>query len=251
MNMAENTHVGLDPAVKYRLYRFSVWCGMVVLLASTVAFFFLGKLFPPPDPNWGATEISAFFTENRTRIIWSVIMMGFFAPFFYFFAAITSIQIKRIEGELGLLSLVQLTTGVIAPTGWIYPMSVLATATFRPERNPELLLLINDQFFLTLVGVAFIFSLNLVSIGIAALADRREKPVFPRWLGYANLFMALLFAPGIFVYAFTDGPLAWNGLFALWIPASAFPVWKIMMIVCLLKAVRSEEEEERAGLRAA
>ncbi|WP_202970088.1 hypothetical protein [Pararhizobium polonicum] len=249
--MAKNTHAGLDPALKYRLYRFSVWCGVIVLIASTVAFFFLGKLFPPPDPSWGTTEITAFFTENRTRIIWSVIMMAFFAPFFYFFAVITTLQIKRIEGELGLLSLVQLTTGVIAPTGWVYPMSALATGTFRPERNPELLLLISDQFFLTLVGVAFIFSLNLVSIGIAALADRREKPVFPRWFGYANLFMALLFAPGIFVYAFHDGPLAWNGLFALWIPACTFPVWKIMMIVGLLRAVKSEEAEEAAALQAA
>ncbi|MQB07888.1 hypothetical protein DXT91_28005 [Agrobacterium tumefaciens] len=237
--------------MKYRLYRFSVWCGAIVLLANTVAFFFLGRLFPPPDPAWGTTEIVAFFTENRERILWSVITMAFFAPFFYFFAVITSLQIKRVEGEFGLLSFIQLTTGIVAPTGWVYPMSVLATAAYRPDRSPELVLAMSDQFFLTFVGVAFIFSINIWSIGMAALADRREKPVFPRWFGYANFLLALVFAPGIFVYAFTDGPLAWNGLFALWIPASAFPIWKIMMIVYLLKAVRSEEEEERAGLRVA
>ncbi|MFK3779322.1 hypothetical protein [Agrobacterium sp. NPDC089420] len=249
--MVKDNNVGLDPALKYRLYRFSVWCGAIVLLANTVAFFFLGKLFPPPDPAWGTTETVAFFTENRERILWSVITMAFFAPFFYFFAVITSLQIKRVEGEFGLLSFIQLTTGIVAPTGWVYPMSVLATAAYRPERSPELVLAMSDQFFLTFVGVAFIFSINIWSIGMAALVDRREKPVFPRWFGYANFFLALVFAPGIFVYAFTDGPLAWNGLFTLWIPSSAFPIWKIMMIVCLLKAVRSEEEEERAGLQAA
>lgn len=249
--MAVTSPVGIDPAFKFKLYRFSVWCGAIVLIANTVAFFFLGKLFPPPDPSWGEAEITAFFAENRTQILWSVITMAFFAPFFYFFSVVTSMQMKRIEGEFGILSYIQLTTAVVAPTGWVYPMSVLATGAYRPDRAPELLLMISDQFFLTFVGVAFIFSINIWSIGMAALADRRANPVFPRWFGYANFFLALVFAPGIFVYAFTDGPLAWNGLFALWIPASAFPIWKVLMIIYLLKAVRQQEQEEAAARQVA
>jgi len=169
--------------------------------------------------------------------------MGICAPLFYAFAVITSLQIRRIEGGWGLLSMIQLTTAVVAPTGWLYPMAVLATAAYRPERSPDLMLLISDQFWLTYVGVAVIFVLNVAVIGLSALVDRRANPVFPRWFGYLNLFLALTFLPGVFIYLFTAGPLAWNGLFALWIPACAFPVWKISMIVVLLKAVKSEERE--------
>jgi hypothetical protein len=44
-----------------------------------------------------------------------------------------------------------------------------------------------------------------------------------------------------------------NGLFGLWIPACAFPIWKFAMIYVLMKAVKSEErealeEQRQAGL---
>ncbi|MFT4246534.1 MAG: hypothetical protein QM581_00670 [Pseudomonas sp.] len=241
---------GLDPKLKFGLYRFSVWCGLIVLVANTVAFFFLGKLFPPPSPSAGVQEVYQFFMGNRSAILWSVIIMAIFAPFFYFFAVVTSLQMRRIEGGFGLLSYTQLTTAVIAPTGWIYPMSAMAVAAYRPDRAPDLVYLVSDTFWLTMVGVAFVFSINIFVIGLAAVADRRPRPVFPRWFGYANFFFALIFAPGVFVYAFTDGPLAWNGLFALWIPSTAFFFWKIMMITCLLRAVNSEEAEERQAASA-
>lgn len=233
----------MDPRLKFRLYRMSVWCGVVVLVANMFAFFVIGKLFPPIDPSASATEVSAFLTENRTAILTSVVIMGLFAPFFYMFAVVTSLQMRRIEGGWGLLSMTQLTTAVVAPTGWVYPMAVLATAAFRPGRDPELMLMFSDQFWLTYVGVAVIFVVNVAVIGLSALVDRRPEPVFPRWFGYLNFFLAILFLPGVFVYLFTDGPLAWNGTFALWIPACAFPIWKIAMIVVLLRAVKSEERE--------
>jgi hypothetical protein len=81
--------------------------------------------------------VTAFLTENRTGILTAVVIMGICAPLFYMFAVMTSLQIRRIEGGWGLLSMVQLTTAVVAPTGWLYPMAVLATAAFRPERNPS------------------------------------------------------------------------------------------------------------------
>ncbi len=233
----------MDVRLKFRLYRMSVWAGVVVLIANIVAFFIVGKLFPPISPTATAAEVTAFLTENRTGILWSVVIMGIFAPLFYAFAVVTSLQIKRIEGGWGLLSMIQLTTAVVAPTGWVYPMAVLAAAAYRPERNPELILMMSDQFWLTYVGVAVIFVLNVAVIGLSALVDRRTSPVFPRWFGYLNFVLALSFFPGVFIYLFTEGSLAWNGLFALWIPAYAFPIWKIAMIYCLRKAVISEEKE--------
>lgn len=237
----------MDMRTKFRLHRMSVWAGVVVLIANLVAFFIVGKLFPPISPTATATEVTAFLTENRSGILWAVVIMGIFAPFFYAFAVITSLQIKRIEGGWGILSMLQLVTAIVAPTGWVYPMAVLATAAYRADRNPELILMMSDQFWLTYVGVAVIFVLNVAVIGVAALVDHRVKPVFPRWFGYMNLFLAVTFFPGVFVYLVTDGPLAWNGLFALWIPACAFPIWKISMIYCLLKAVKSEEQEALAA----
>lgn len=233
----------MDEKVKFRLYRMSVWCGVLVLIAATVAFSVVGHLTPPPSPTAGADEIAKFLADNRSGILWATVIMGLFVPFFYAFAVITSLQIRRIEGGWGLLSMVQLTTAVVAPTGWVYPLAVLATAAYRPGRDPQLVLLLSDQFWLTYVGIAVIFVFNLASIGVAALVDRRSEPVFPRWFGYLNFILGLLLLPGVFVYVATDGPFAWNGLFTNIIPSIAFIIWKIAMIYVLLRAVKQEERE--------
>lgn len=243
---------GLDPKLKFRLYRLSAWCGIAVMVGSLFAYFILGKLFPPISPTASAEDVQQFLIDNREGILWAVVFMGLVAPLFYLFAVVTSLQMRRIEGGWGLLSMVQLTTAVVAPTGWVYPLAVLATAAYRAndegrgEQNAELVRMLSDQYWLTYVGVAVIFVLNIASIGFAALVDRREKPVFPRWFAYLNFFLAVLFLPGVFVYVFQTGPLAWNGLFALWVPACAFPVWKIIMIWGLLRAIKQEEQEEMA-----
>ncbi|MBE9373294.1 hypothetical protein IQ251_02430 [Saccharopolyspora sp. HNM0983] len=229
--------------MKFRLYRFSVWCGVIVLVAFIVAFTIVGKLTPPPPPEAGAEEIAAFLVQNRTGILWAVVIMGVFAPLFYPFAVVTSLQMRRIEGGWGLLSMVQLTTAVVAPTGWLYPLAVLATAAYRPERDPQLMLLLSDQFWLTYVGVAAIFVVNVAVIGLSALVDRRDRPVFPRWFGPLNFVLALLLLPGVFVYVSTGGALAWDGMFAMLVPAVAFLIWKVILIVVLLRAVSAEEAE--------
>lgn len=237
----------MDEKLKFRLYRWSVWCGVVVVIANTIAFSFVGRLSPPPSPTDNATQVATFLTDHRTGILWAVVIMGICAPFFYAFAVVTSLQMRRIEGGWGLLSMVQLTTAVVAPTGWVYPLAVLATAVYRPDRDPQLMLLLSDQFWLTYVGVAVIFVVNVASIGVSALVDRRPEPVFPRWFGWLNLVLAITFFPGVFVYLDTDGPFAWNGLFAMWIPSVSFVIWKVAMIYVLLRAVKSEEREAQEG----
>ncbi|WP_194829977.1 hypothetical protein [Nocardia sp. XZ_19_231] len=236
----------MELKTKYTLYRFSVWCGIFVAIGAAVAFYGLGKV-SPPSPTASAEVIQQHLVDNRTGILWCVVVMGLVAPFFYFFAVVTSLAMRRIEGGWGLLTMVQLTTAVVAPTGWIYPLAVLATAAYRPERSAEQMLQLSDQYWLTYVGVAFIFSINIAVIGVATLLDRNPLPTFPRWSGYANLVFAVAFAPGVFVYAFQDGPLAWNGFFAMVLPSIAFILWKIMMTYTLLRAVNIEEREALAG----
>ncbi|MFL6022022.1 MAG: hypothetical protein ACJ72O_01665 [Marmoricola sp.] len=240
----------VDPVIKFRLYRFSVWCGLIVLVAFTVSSFIVGNLFPPISPSAGPAEVKEFLVDNRTNILVATVILGIFAPLFYPFAIITSLQIRRIEGGWGLLSMLQLATAIVAPTGWVYPMAVLATAAYRPERDADLMMLLSDQYWLTYIGVAVIFVVNVASIGLAILLDRRAEPIFPRWLGWMNLVLSIAFFPGVFVYLVTDGPLAWDGIFALGIPSTAFFIWKICMIWALRRAVNSQEKEEQEAAAA-
>ncbi len=231
----------MDDRTRFRLYRISVWCGAFVAIAATVSYYAVGHL-APPDPNDSAASLVTFFQEHHQGVEWAVVLMGIFAPLFYPFAVVTSLQMNRIEGGWGLLSMIQLTTAVVAPTGWIYPLCLLAVAAYRPH-SPEITQLLSDQYWLTYVGVAVIFVLNVAIIGVSALVDRRENPVFPRWFGWANIVLAIGFFPGVFVFAVHDGPFAWNGFFAQVIPSIFFLIWKVMMIWALLRSIRAQERE--------
>ena len=85
---------------------------------------------------------------------------------------------------------------------------------------------------------------QVACFGIAVLLDRRERPIFPRWLGYYNLWAALMFTPGTFNVFFHDGPLAWNGLLAWYLPLTVFATWLIINPIYLSKAVDSMTDDE-------
>ncbi len=248
----------MEQDLRIRLERVSAWCGFV-LLVGFVAAFAVGRLTPPVSPTASPQQIVAFLTGNRTGILTCVVLMVLTIPFEYPFVVVTSLQMRRIEGGWGLLSMVQLTTGVVAPIGFFFPLAILSAAAYRPEsHSADVLSAMSDVFWLMFVGNACIYVLQVWSIGLAVLVDRRPKPVFPRWFGHLNLVLGVLLIPGAFVFLAKTGPLAWNGLLADVIPSAAYFLWKIATPVVLLRAITAEEAEtsltadaERAGLHPA
>ncbi|WP_194829819.1 hypothetical protein [Nocardia sp. XZ_19_231] len=241
----------MDKGLELKLQRWSAWSGFLLLAAFIVAFT-MGKLMPPWDPNLGADGVVEMLVDNRTAILLAVVIMVLAVPFEYPFVVVTSLQLRRIEGGWGIISMIQLLTGVVAPIGFFFPLAIMAAAAYRPEaHSPDVLLALTDVFWLMLVGNACIFVLQVWSIGFGALIDKRAKPVFPRWFAYLNFLLGFLLIPGAFVFLFKTGPLAWNGLFAFWIPSMVYFVWKIATPWLLLKAVESEAEEVAAASPAA
>jgi hypothetical protein len=59
--------------------------------------------------------------------------------------------------------------------------------------------------------------------------DRSTRPLWPRWVGYLNLWIALSGAGGGLAVFFKHGPFAWNGLVGFYIPIAAFTVWIAVM----------------------
>lgn len=237
----------VGPTARYTLFRFAALCGILNSIAVTIAFRFLsqihGGLVAPED---SAEQVVAALVGQREGLLWGVVLIGAVSPLFYWFAVVTSLQMTRIEGGWGILSMTQLVTAVVATPGYLYPLAVLATAVYRPDRDPELIRLLSDQFWLTFVGVAAILCVNIFSIGIAALVDRRRNKVFPRWSGWVFLILGVVFFPGIFVYVSIDGPFAWNGFFASKVPGYAFLVFIILLTVLLWRAISQEKREEFA-----
>jgi hypothetical protein len=75
---------------------------------------------------------------------------------------------------------------------------------------------------------------------LAAFTDRSPEPVFPRWVGWSNVWLGVLLLPATIVIVFKTGPLAWTGLIGFWISAAVFGVWYLVMTWVVLRAVRQE-----------
>jgi hypothetical protein len=129
---------------------------------------------------------------------------------------------------------------------FLFPLMMLAAAAFRPEERPvEITQALNDVFWLMFVGIVGPLVVQVVVLTIATFVDRTDPVTFPRWFGYLNIWFAILATPGGVVMIFNDGPLAWNGVFAFWIPLVAFGVWMMAVTLVLDGSIRSEQNAEK------
>jgi hypothetical protein len=229
------------------VHKFCAWSGTLCLLTMAIGFVLIAGYIPTRSPGQTAIETAQFIIDNRTRIRWGMILCMFSSSLLMTFAVSMAIHMRRIEGRFPALAMIQFGLGAIFVLEFIYLIFFWQTATFRVERAPELIQLLNDMAWIPFVGLSSTLVVQVACFGIAVLVDRRARPIFPRWLGYYNLWAALMFTPGTFNVFFHDGPLAWNGLLAWYVPLTVFATWLIINPIYLSKAVDSMADEPVAA----
>jgi hypothetical protein len=231
--------------VDLRLQRIAAWGGIAMLVLFFFFFMLIAKLVPPLSPTSTAQDIAHFFITNKLRIRIGVALTLLAACVALPFLAVICLRIRRVEGKWGVLSVTQIFAGVIFVPGFLFPLMVLSAAAFRPEqRPPEVTQALNDVFWLMFVGIVGTLVVQALVLTTATFIDRTEPRTFPRWFGYFNVWYALLAVPGGAVVIFNEGPLAWNGIFAFWIPLLVFSAWMIAVTVVMLRSISAEEAAE-------
>lgn len=225
------------------IQKLCAWSGTLILVTMAVGFILLAGFIPTRSPSQSAQETAQFIIGHRDRIRWGLILSMFSACLLVPFSASMAIHMRRIEGRFPVLAIIEFGSGTIFSLEFIYLMFFWQTATFRPERSPELMQLLNDMAWIPFVGLTSTAVLQVATFGVAVLIDRRDRPVFPRWLGYYNLWVALMFTPGTFNVFFHSGILAWNGIVAWYIPLAVFASWAIINPLYLSRAVDTMEQD--------
>lgn len=221
------------------------WCGPLATVTWLVGFWAIAGLVPPPSPGDSTAEVVKLYSENTDaiRVGLVVTMMG--AALLGPFVAVISTQLRRIEGPRSPLATTQLALGCLVVLLFILPCMLMEAAAFRPDRDPDVIVGLHDAGWLPFVGAFMPTFFQLIAIGICIFQDREER-VFPRWLGYFNIWVALLFFPTALIYFFKDGPFAWNGLLAFWLALTIFCGWFVVMFLQLRKAILGEAREQAA-----
>lgn len=138
---------------------------------------------------------------------------------------------------IGLAGMQLLGNGILI-VFFILCSLIWSAAAFRPDRDPELLWLLNDTSWLFFVMMYPTYVVALGSIALAGFIDRRSQPIFPRWFCFFTLWVALAGTGGGFATFFKTGPFAWDGLLGFWVPVALYLAWLLVLFPLLIRLVK-------------
>ena len=222
--------------------RVCAWSGLICVTMFFTAFGLAGFI-PPLSPDLPAVEVTAHYVNHLGGIRVGAGVMLISGMFYAVFTGLISAQMRRIPGIHPTVIYSQLAAGAFGCLTYLVPAMLFAASAFRPDRDPALTQLMNDLSWIMLVMPWPPFMAQNFSFAFAILCDKRAKPLFPRYVAYVNIWAPLVFTPALALPFFKTGPLAWNGIFVIWIPAFVFIAQFIVNTTALLKAIKDEERE--------
>jgi hypothetical protein len=224
--------------------------GQLVCLCSGYAFFILYLLgivvvagfIPPPAPSWGAETMAAFFSERRGRILVGMSICAFASALYLpWGVAITGQMLRMEKSRFPALSILQVISAGLGGVFFaISPLLWLAIA-YRSEHVSDTVQVLNDFAWISWIVSWPFFFVQAGALGLCVLMARGSD--IPRWVGYLSVWFAVSMFPASAMVFFYSGPLAWNGVFALYLPLTIFAGWYNVVTYYLLKAIRSEAKE--------
>ena len=218
----------------------SIWLSVVFGAFLLIAFILFPGFFPPMSPGLSASAVASFYARHTTMIRTSMIIFNLCGIMLLPFFMVIVYQMKRMATPTQVLAYCYLSAAATGATLFAIADLFWLIAAFRPDRDPQLIMLLNDLAWITFTApVGMIIAQNLC-LGLAVLLDDQPKPIFPRWVAYFSFAVALVIAPSVCAAVLQSGPLAWNGLVSFWLRIIAYAAFLIVMFFVLRSAIQRE-----------
>jgi hypothetical protein len=217
------------------------WCGVVFLVLFALGLVALAQFIPPPRASDSAQKVAHLYSDHTNRLRAGLVLMMIAAGFTAPWTGVVSVQLKRIEGRLSPMTYTQLACGAAGILVVLLPVMVMIVASFRPERDPQITQTLNDLAWIPFIMVFPPVMIQALSIA-AAILNKPDQNVFPRWVAYFNVWVAVLLLPAVLIPFFKRGPFAWHGLLEFWLAAVVFFGWFAVMTVALLGTIKQQGE---------
>ncbi|WP_068280735.1 hypothetical protein [Aldersonia kunmingensis] len=230
---------GGKPDVRLMTWFFPAWYGVFGVIICLLA-----RVTPPPRPDVSDAEKVEFFTAHGLTI-----QIGF---------CLLLILLGGAAMTNGLVAyhMKRMSVGSVFAYGYIGGMAVGAlpgfllvavcflTATFRADREPELVGLLYDLGLLSYNGSLGCFTAAYFVLAVAILYDKND--IFPKWFAYVTIWQVITEVIATQMFVFESGPFAWNGSIAFWWAVVVFSVWLCALIFILRQAAANEPVDEPA-----
>jgi hypothetical protein len=221
-----------------------LWTTPVAGVLFLFAFFMFPGFAPPMSPTMTPEEVAAFFRENVASIRGVVIFCNIIGAMLVPLFATIAVQMLRVVNSSPVFAYAYIISVGIGLSAFILADFAWGVAIFRPDRDPQLISLLNDMawfFFIAPVGTIIVQNLCLAG---SIYLDARPDPVFPRWVAHFNVLTAALMVPGAFALMHKTGPLAWDGSLSFSLRLITFAVYVAVMFCVLLTIVNRPVEHE-------
>lgn len=238
---------GFHPSV----LKFCAWSGLIFcLMWLTGAGPVTGWVYlPPPSAADAAAKTVADYADHLMWMRIGCTMMIFSSMFYTTWGMVVSVLTRKIEGEYPILFFVQTVSLAVCVVVVMYIGYFWAAATFRAgETAPEITQALNDIGWLGVLYTGAPFAVYQIALATVTLLDKSERPVYPRWSAYVNLFVSFFMCEAAGILFFKSGPFSQNGLFVFYVPMIVFFIWIIVFSFLALKAINTEVAS-RAALR--
>lgn len=222
----------------------SLWTGPVVGAVLLVAMLAFPGFWPPMAPTWNAQQVAEFYDDHTAWIRFSQVTFNLCGILILPFFMVIVVQMKRMKTQSHVFAYCYLTAVVSGATIFALSNVFFLVAAFRPDRNPELIMLLNDLAWIVFVAPVGMVVSQFALLAVAVYFDNGPAPVFPRWVGHYSLATAVAMIPAAGAAVFQTGPLAWDGVLTFWLRNGAFAVFVVVMFFVLRRAVLSQAVEE-------
>lgn len=241
----------MDERLRLRYQLISAWCGPMFLVTFVLFWGAIANNIPNPAPSLTAEVLKERYLANlgeiRFGFIVSLITVCFYMPWTCVLAA----QMRRIEGtEMPVLSYLQLIGGALTVMVVSFSATFWVIAGFRPEAPASTFQMMTDTGWLIIDLCYACTTLQMIAAALVGLADKRETPLFPRWVCFLTIWCAISFFPASLTGVLKTGPFAWNGLLSYYFPYFCWLCWFTTASIYMIKEIRRRmaSHDEVSGL---
>lgn len=229
-----------------------MWSGLVVVVALILAQGVLMRMVPGLSPALEPEEVKQHFIDRENQILLGCLIQIIFWTLWATWTMGLAVLINKMEeGRRPYLTYcsVALNGGgyvffLLIPTTW-------AALAFRAETLPAWFMQsVNDWVWLIWLYTWPPFAVFMFVVGIAVLMDKAAEPLWPRWVGYYNIWCGIFIFPAGLIAFFKEGLFAYDGVGAFWLPVFVFFGWIMVMTWLGFQGIAKIERQEQAALKA-
>jgi hypothetical protein len=224
----------------------SLWLAAVFGVILLVAFVTFPGFFPPMSPELSADQVATFYAHNATMIRFSMITFNVCGIMLIPFFMVIVVQMKRMATPSQVFAYCYLSGVVTGATLFAIADLMWLIAPFRPERDPQLVMLVNDLAWIIFTAPVGMILVQNLCLALAVYLDAHPKPIFPRWVAPFSIITGLAMTPAACAAIVRTGPLAWNGIVSFWLRIGAYGLFIVVMFFVLRAAIRRQALEGEA-----